>query len=253
MELKIRYNSKIKNNDNSKSEVDSFKNGDLVENENTEVLSFKDKSKEFVENNEDIISNQSNNKSSNQNLNNVNNNIFNNIFHINITNKIQQKKQKEYSYLKNLSPNQKFIINMKRRNSEKDNKEITNQSMKNGEINQISEKKILDLDMFNKLKNINLSLNTEKNYTCFFKKLNKDISSNNPYKEINNSIVGNNKLNSRSKKSTVYSQEMTSGSTNSNIENFYYPNVYYINGENHLHTKTHISMLFTKLKNKNNN
>ena len=46
---------------------------------------------------------------------------------------------------------------------------------------------------------------------------------------------------------------MTNGSINSNYESIYYPDVYYINEDNNLHTKTHISMFFTKLKNKNNN
>ena len=81
---------------------------------------------------------------------------------------------------------------MKAKNSDRD-KEVNNQSNKNGEINQNSGQKSLDSDMFNKLRNINVSLSTEKNYTCFFKKLNKNISSNNTYKEIYNGTIGNNK------------------------------------------------------------
>ena len=57
----------------------------------------------------------------------------------------------------------------------------------------------------------------------------------------------------RSKKSTKYSQEMTVQSTNSNYDNIFYPNVYYINEDKNLHTKTHVSMLFSNLKNQNNN
>ena len=123
---------------------------------------------------------------------------------------------------------------------------------KSPEINQNSEIKTTDSDISNKLRNITVSLDNEKTYTCFLKKFNKDKASNNTYKERNNILTLNNKLNTKSKRST-YSQEMTNGSINSNYESIYYPDVYYINEDNNLHTKTHISMFFTKLKNKNNN
>ena len=45
---------------------------------------------------------------------------------------------------------------------------------------------------------------------------------------------------------------MSFQSVNSNFENIFYPNVYYINEEENLHTKTHVSMLFANLKNQNN-
>ena len=45
---------------------------------------------------------------------------------------------------------------------------------------------------------------------------------------------------------------MTVQSTNSNYDNIFYPNVYYINDKNNFQTKTHVSMLFTNLKNQNN-
>lgn len=123
---------------------------------------------------------------------------------------------------------------------------------KSPEINQNSEIITADSDISNKLRNITVSLDNEKTYTCFLKKFNKDKASNNTYKERNNILTLNNKLNTKSKRST-YSQEMTNGSINSNYESIYYPDVYYINEDNNLHTKTHISMFFTKLKNKNNN
>ena len=123
---------------------------------------------------------------------------------------------------------------------------------KSPEINQNSEIITADSDISNKLRNITVSLDNEKTCTCFLKKFNKDKASNNTYKERNNILTLNNKLNTKSKRST-YSQEMTNGSINSNYESIYYPDVYYINEDNNLHTKTHISMFFTKLKNKNNN
>ena len=273
-------NSKNKLLENSKSDLYSIKEGENdqnLENENNEVLSFKDKSNEFIDKNENKISVQStnNNKNSNKNpnnlffINNQNSKKVNN--NRNITfNILNNPKPKDYIYLKELSTNQKFLINMKKNNSneEKVKSEIRKQDThfffnikdkgkmkrsqenKSSENNQSSEIKSLDSDMFNKLREINISLDNEKTYTSFFKKINKDISSDNTTKEISNGSAVINKLNTKSKKSTIYSQEMTSGSSNSNMENFYYPNVYYINEDNNLHTKTHISFLFSKLKNK---
>jgi hypothetical protein len=129
--------------------------------------------------------------------------------------------------------------------------EMKENNSKSPEINQNSEIITADSDISNKLRNITVSLDNEKTYTCFLKKFNKDKASNNTYKERNNILTLNNKLNTKSKRST-YSQEMTNGSINSNYESIYYPDVYYINEDNNLHTKTHISMFFTKLKNKNN-
>ena len=101
----------------------------------------------------------------------------------------------------------------------------------------------MDLDMFDKLKEITISLDNEKSLSNYFKRINKENA-------LNNAIKDNSR--NKSGKSTKYSQEMTVQSTNSNFEHVFYPNVYYINGDNHLHSKTHVSMLFTTLKNQNN-
>ena len=250
-----------------KKEVESFKLEDKKEEEeeNKEVLSFKDQSNEFVnkegkekeslqsnKNNENIRRNTNSTLNNSRNFNHsIKNNTINNLFDINIftNNQAQPKSKKEYAYLKELSANQKFIINMKI-----NDKNNNIQQNKNVEIdNNNSEIKSLNSDMFSQIKHLNISLDTEKTYTNFIKKVNKEKSSNYTYKEINNKVSAENKFNSKSKKSTVYSQDKTSGSTNSNFENFYYPDVYYINEEDDLHTKTHISNLFSKLKNRKNN
>ena len=254
-------------------------------NENTEVLSFKNKSNEIMEGNENNISQSSSNfikKNSNNIISNkstlrASTNIFNNSNsnsnNFNVHNSNNKAKPKEYAYLKEISLSQKFIISMKSssHNQEKVKNEIRKQdthfffdmkdklnklSKKNRELssdNQNSEMNTLDSEMFSKLREINISLDNEKSYTSFFKTINKDIASNNTYKEISNNQLVNNKSNSRSKKSTIYSQEATNGSSHSNLDNIGYPDVYYINEDNNLHSKTHISLLFSKLKNKNNN
>ena len=99
---------------------------------------------------------------------------------------------------------------------------------------------ITDLDAFEKLRDINFSLDNEKSLSTYFKRINKENNINNALKENSRN---------RSKKSTKYSQEMTVQSTNSNYDNIFYPNVYYINEDKNLHTKTHVSMLFSNLKN----
>ena len=263
-EEKSRDNTNEKKFENSKSE--SNKNESMNqqdekgENENAEVLSFKDKANEFINKDQNsnqnkdtlkeidngIISNHSSEKKiSFNNANNMNNiaNLFN------INNKSPVKKAVEYNYIKDLTDHQKFMIDMKlkeKNNNININMNNSTQISKKVDLNQKSEQKSIDSNAFNQLKNLSLSLDNEKTYSNIFKKLNKDKSSNN-YKEINNVVP------SKSKRSTKYSQEMTSGSTNSNVENFFYPDVFYINEENNLHTKTHISLFFTKLKNRNNN
>ena len=251
-------------------------------NENTEVLSFKDKSNELLEGNENSISHTSSNfikKNSNNIISNKSTlrtsaNVFNITNNLNAnSNNNNKAKPKEYAYLKEISLSQKFIISMKSssHNQEKVKNEIRKQdthfffdmkdklnklSKKSRELssdNNNSEMNTLDSDMFSKLREINVSLDNEKTYTSFFKTINKDIASNNTYKEISNNQLMNNKSNSRSKKSTIYSQEATNGSSHSNLDNIGYPDVYYINEDNNLHSKTHISLLFSKLKNKNNN
>ena len=284
-------NSKNNLLENSKTDLYSNKNGDIADNEknenneanenneNIEVLSFKDKSNEMAEANENTISNSSsnfmkknsNNITSNKSTLRTSNNIFNVSNNLN-ANSIKPK-PKEYAYLKEISLSQKFIISMKssNQNQEKLKDEIrkqdthfffdmkaklnklTQKSKEMSSDNQNSEMNTLDSEMFSKLREINVSLDNEKTYTSFFKTFNKDMSSNNTYKEITNNQNINNKSYSRSKKSTIYSQEATNGSTHSNLDNICYPDVYYINEDNNLHSKTHISLLFRNLKNKNNN
>ena len=282
-------NSKSSLYSNKNGEITDIEKNENIEanennenNENTEVLSFKDKSNELLEGNENSISHTSSNfikKNSNNIISNKSTlrtsaNVFNITNNLNAnSNNNNKAKPKEYAYLKEISLSQKFIISMKSssHNQEKVKNEIRKQdthfffdmkdklnklSKKSRELssdNNNSEMNTLDSDMFSKLREINVSLDNEKTYTSFFKTINKDIASNNTYKEISNNQLMNNKSNSRSKKSTIYSQEATNGSSHSNLDNIGYPDVYYINEDNNLHSKTHISLLFSKLKNKNNN
>ena len=134
----------------------------------------------------------------------------------------------KYNYLNDLSPNRKFIINIKLKEKYKNEKNTNPNSSES--------------DTFEKLRDINISLDNEKSLSSYFKRINRENSLNDK-KNISRNRNGN---------SSKYTQEMTVQSTNSNYDNIFYPNVYYINDKNNLHTKTHVSMLFSNLKNQNN-
>ena len=177
--------------------------------------------------------------SDNNEINKINESKKNNISMNSMNSNSKQKINMKYDYLNELSPNRKYIINIKLNNL---NKEKNKTEKNNNETNEInSNKKGTELDAFDKLRDMTLSLDNEKSLSSYFKRINKENSIKNETKEISRNN-GND---------TKYIQEFTIQSTNSNYENIFYPNVYYINDNNKLHTKTHVSMLFTKLKNQN--
>ena len=256
--------NKLINSNNSKKSNENESN--YEENENNtynenDPLSFNNKSNEDLSNKEKekIISINSKNNKSNRNINSNNLNSFNtekfsekyenNKINENKNNTSKNSKKSnskeqlnsKYDYLNELSPNRKYIINIKLNNLNKEKNKLERNNNTASEKN--SNKNITDLDAFEKLRDINFSLDNEKSLSTYFKRINKENNINNALKENSRN---------RSKKSTKYSQEMTVQSTNSNYDNIFYPNVYYINEDKNLHTKTHVSMLFSNLKNQNN-
>ena len=239
---------------------DSFSNEEeVITNKENEHISFKNIEMESPAQEKEIkISNDSNLKSKknidndllnlhsnyteklseNNDINKFNNRT-NNTSSMNSDSKPQQKSK--YDYLNELSANRKYIINMKLNNMMKEKNKFEKTHNELVETNSIQ--KSLDIDMFENLKDIGISLDNEKSLSSYFKRINKE-----------NAKVKTIKGNTRNKngKGTDYSQEMTVQSTNSNFDHAFYPNAYYINGDNHLHSKTHVSMLFTNLKNQNN-
>ncbi len=253
----INSNNSKKSNEN---ESNSEENENNTYNEN-DPLSFNNKSNEDLSNKEKekIISINSKNNKSNRNINSNNLNSFNtekfsekyenNKINENKNNTSKNSKKSnskeqlnsKYDYLNELSRNRKYIINIKLNNLNKEKNKLERNNNTASEKN--SNKNITDLDAFEKLRDINFSLDNEKSLSTYFKRINKENNINNALKENSRN---------RSKKSTKYSQEMTVQSTNSNYDNIFYPNVYYINEDKNLHTKTHVSMLFSNLKNQNN-
>ena len=257
--------NKLINSNNSKKSNENGSNSDENENNTNnenDPLSFNNKSNEDISNKEKekkFSFNSRNNNKSNKNINSNNLNSFNteklsekyennkiNENKNNMSKKSKKSNSKDqfnskYDYLNELSPNRKYIINIKLNNMNKEKNKLEKYNNTATEMN--SSKNITDLDAFEKLRDINFSLDNEKSLSTYFKRINKENNINNAMKENSRN---------RTKKSSKYSQEMTVQSTNSNYDNIFYPNVYYINEDKNLHTKTHVSMLFTNLKNQNN-
>ena len=147
-----------------------------------------------------------------------------------------------------------FLKNFKTINIEKTNK---NEKSNNGSSQNSGQD---SLSLINKLKNLNLSLENERSYSNILKNINNTKKMNENNKNIftfskTPDISRNhsrNIINKKKYKSKISSHEMNTESTKSTTSNFYYPDVYYINGENNLHKKTHVSTFFSKLKNYNN-
>ena len=90
--------------------------------------------------------------------------------------------------------------------------------------------------MLYKLKNLNISLDIEKSYSCHFKYLTNLQNQKSHYKN-------------KSSENISSSNNQTNRLYEKNSENsFYYPDEYYINKENNLHKKSHVSNLFDKLR-----
>ena len=255
-------NSKNKKK-NSNEEESFYEEKENNTNNQNELLSLKNNSKEALnKNNERKISfnsnSNSNNNIKNSDSNNFNSNNTERFSEYNENNKINEnknnniasrkstaseKKQKsstKYDYLNGLSPNRKFIINLKLNNQNKEKNKTEKKN--NNESAEIKSIKNSEIDVFDKLRDLNFSLDNEKSLSSYFKRIKIENAIKKEVKEMGRNKNGN---------STKYS-EMTIQSTNSNYDNLFYPNAYYISEDNHLHSKTHVSMFFTNLKNQNN-
>ena len=193
-------------------------------------------SNNFNSNNTEKFSEYNENNKINENKNN-NNNIAS---RKSTASEKKQKSSTKYDYLNGLSPNRKFIINLKLNNQNKEKNKTEKKN--NNESAEIKSIKNSEIDVFDKLRDLNFSLDNEKSLSSYFKRIKIENAIKKEVKEMGRNKNGN---------STKYS-EMTIQSTNSNYDNLFYPNAYYISEDNHLHSKTHVSMFFTNLKNQNN-
>ena len=108
--------------------------------------------------------------------------------------------------------------------------------------NKINNKNIITSgNMFDKLRNINISLEIEKSYSNYFKQIIKLQQQKNNYKE------------SSFKKATNSCKETKTKNSSDKQYNkryFYYPDEYYLDKNSDLHSKSHVSKLFEKLRKK---
>ena len=203
-----------------------------IQNKLFEELNKKGKENEvkisFNSNNKNITSNNTEKLSENYENNKINENKNNDISKNSMKNNSKHNSNMKYNYLNDLSPNRKFIINIKLKEKHKNEKNTNPNSSES--------------DAFEKLRDINISLDNEKSLSSYFKIISKENTVKN--------LLNNNSRNRNN--SSKYTQDITIHSTNSNCDSFFYPNVYYINDKSNLHTKNHVSMLFSNLKTQNN-
>ena len=138
-------------------------------------------------------------------------------------------KKYNYDYLNSsdLSLQKKLLIQ---------NRIISGKKIINNEEEKINIKLIKnERNPFNKIKNIDISLDTEKSYSNYFRYIINLQNQKNNYKKITN----NNNLDNESK-----------NTQQSYSRYFYYPEKYYIDKNSNLHSKIHISNIFSKLRKK---
>ena len=149
-------------------------------------------------------------------------------------------KKKNYDYLNfsDLSKKKKLII-QNRINSGKRNLKKEENSKEKDEKN-IKIKNIGD-NLFDKIRNLNISLEVEKSYSIYFSRIinlqNQKINSKNSTDKIQKDI-------NKESKSTYSNYTI-------NKRYYYYPDEYYIDKNSNLHSKSHVSNLFDKLRKKN--
>ena len=96
---------------------------------------------------------------------------------------------------------------------------------------------MIKLKIWYKLKHLNISLDKEKSYFDYFRHFTNIKEQTNNYTQKSSE-----NLNNDDEKVDSYYNEQ-----------FFYPNEFYISKKNSLHIKTHISNLFDKLRQHNNN
>ena len=139
--------------------------------------------------------------------------------YLNLTEMSLQKKL----IIQNIINSSKKMINKEEKEKEKGNIIIKNEGT----------------NMFDKIRNLNITLEVERSYSNYFKQIINLQNQKNNYKNISSKKVKNSE---KSKKSLSHH--------NFNKRYFYYPDEYYIDKNIDLHSKSHISKLFDKLRKK---
>ena len=240
---KINNNIIVNKNKGKKcNEKKSIKNNDKNSKKIKEDIIFSGKKGQILEMNNELIINSYHNKFTNSNkiksLNtfttgantsntqNTQNSSFKSL-QLNI-----KKFNYEYLNLTDISLKKKLIIQSRINSGKKSrNQEGKDKIDKIAEINNGEEK------LFEKIKNINISLDIEKSYSNYFKQI---INLQNK-KSTNEKLLIKNKNNSNKELKTTKNKQHYQSY-------FYYPDEYYIDKNNDLHSKSHVSKFFEKIK-----
>lgn len=219
-----RVNKQIIPNENDNKKIKSFESTFQKSNKDSSINSNKNYHK-IISLNSDPLTTRTNTNTNTQNTHKTQN-TFNSSYN---SLKINSNKIiNNYLYLNDLSFKQQIKIK-NRSNSIKNIitiKDLTKENFIKDENTSI---------MLYKLKNLNISLDIEKSYSYHFKYLTNLQKQKSHYRSNSSRNIYD--LNNKNKK------------INENIENnIFYPNEYYINKNNNLHQKFHISNLFDKLR-----
>ena len=240
-----KNNKNIINDKNKKKEKKSIKkdenNKKKEEKKEKKVNILSDKKVKNSEKNNETVINSNYNKLTNSNKIKSSNtfttgaNTFNTQNTQNSSFKSLQQNIKKFNYdylnLTDISLQKKLLIQNRINSSKKlikDEKEKGNKNIK------------VKNDIFDKVRNINISLDVEKSYSNYFKQIINLQKQKNNYKNIPDKKVN---LNINKERNTCHSNKF-------NKRYFYYPDEFYINRNSDLHSKSHISKLFETLRKK---
>ena len=234
-----KNNNKIINEKNKKKEKKSIKKDENNKKEVKKVTILSNKKLKNSEKNNETVINSNYNKLTNSNKIKSSNtfttgeNTFNTQNTQNSSFKSLQQNIKKYNYdylnLTDISLQKKLLIQNRinsSKNMTKDEKGNRNIKIKN--------------DIFDKIRNINISLDVEKSYSNYFKQIINLQKQKNNYKNIPDKKVN---ININKERNTCHSNKF-------NKRYFYYPDEFYINRNSDLHFKSHISKLFETLRKK---
>ena len=247
----VKNNDKINNNNKKKAIIKN----NTITNKNNEKLSIKNKEnkknkkviilsntkiKNLEKNNDSIINSNHNkftgsNKIRSSNTFTTGANTTNTQNTQNSSFKSLQLNLKKFNYeylnLTDLSLQKKLMI-QNRINSGK--KAFNKEEKKNKEIKKDGE------NIFDKIKNINISLEVEKSYANYFMQIINLQKQRNYCKNMSNKNINNSKKEIQEKK--------TFNKKHYYKRNFYYPDEFYIDKDSDIHSKSHVSTFFQNLK-----
>ena len=239
-----KNNKNVINDKNKKKEKKSLKKDETNKKEvkkekKVNILSDK-KVKNSEKNNETVINSNYNkltnsNKIKSSNTFTTGANTFNTQNTQNSSFKSLQQNIKKFNYdylnLTDISLQKKLLIQNRINSSKKLIKEEKEKGNKNIKVKN---------DIFDKVRNINISLDVEKSYSNYFKQIINLQKQKNNYKNIPDKKVN---ININKERNTCHSNKF-------NKRYFYYPDEFYINRNSDLHSKSHISKLFETLRKK---